>query len=137
MLIAAMLIIPGCGGNNGQLDVYPVSGIVTLQGKPIEGATVMFFGQDEHLRAVGVPIPEGTTDASGKFELTTYEAGDGAPAGNYAVSITWMEETGNSDDPELVTRRDRLKNRYASPDSSDLTAMVEADDNELPPFELQ
>jgi hypothetical protein len=127
----------GCGGDKARLDVYPVSGVVTYKGKPIEGATVMLFGQDDHLRVAGVPVPEGTTDASGNFELRTYQPGDGAPAGNYGVSITWMEETGPSDDPEQINRRDRLNNRYASPDSSGLTATVPSEGTQLPPFELK
>src|SRR5687768_4946011 len=137
ILSTALLAIAGCGSESGQLDVHSVSGSVTYKGKPIEGATIIFFAQDEHLRAAGVPIPEGTTDASGRFDLTTYKPGDGAPAGDYGVSITWMEETGDSDDPEQITRRDRLNNRYASPESSGLTATVKSGDTQLPPFELQ
>jgi hypothetical protein len=129
-------LLSGCG-NDGRLDVYPVTGTVTQKGQPIQGAKVVFFGQEEHLKAAGVPIPEGETDASGKFALKTYEEGDGAPAGTYKVSISWMEVVRPSEDPEATVEQDRLKGRYVDPEKSGLTATVAEDDTELPPFELQ
>lgn len=31
----------------------------------------------------------GFTDENGQFTITTWNAGDGAPAGNYTVTISW------------------------------------------------
>jgi hypothetical protein len=136
-VVLAVLAVAGCGGDDGRLDVYPVTGTITYQGKPIEGAKVYFFGQGDKLRAAGVPVPEGQTDANGKFELKTYEPGDGAPAGTYGVAISWMEVVSPSDDPEAQVERDRFGGRYSEVDKSGLTATVKEEDNELPAFELQ
>jgi hypothetical protein len=37
------------------------------------------------------PQPLGTTDAGGRFSLTMLKAGDGAPLGEYAVTIELRE----------------------------------------------
>jgi hypothetical protein len=62
---------------------YPVSGKVTLNGEPVEGATVAF--QAAKYSA------SGTTDASGTYKLTTFAAGDGAVPGEYKVAVTKLE----------------------------------------------
>jgi hypothetical protein len=132
LLLAALL---GCGDD--RLSVYPVSGKVSVNGQPAEGATVIFYTQNTDLRRPGVPIPKGTVAADGTFKLTTYQDGDGAPAGDYAVAINWMQVTKPSNDPEQQVEVDRLGGRYSTPDKSGLTAKIEATSNELPPFELK
>jgi hypothetical protein len=79
------LCLAGCGGaegDEGRVDVYEVTGTVTMDGKPVSGATVSFSPKDKQPAAVGM------TDDSGAYSLTTYESGDGAAAGNYTVLVT-------------------------------------------------
>lgn len=72
----------GAGGDDaGRQPVFTVTGTVTLNGSPLENATVAFAPQ------AGQPTAVGSTDAQGKFVLTTYEYGDGAAAGAFAVVI--------------------------------------------------
>jgi hypothetical protein len=134
-LILACVSAVGCGGGD-RLDVYPVSGTVKYKGAPIEGAKVVFFGQEPHLQAAGIPIPEGVTDSSGKYQLKSYEPGDGAPAGKYGVSIVWMQVVTPSDDPEAMVEKDRLGGKYADYNASGLTATVGEEATEVPTFEL-
>lgn len=81
-LLAATL--SGCGGSSdaGRVPVYPASGTVTLFGSPLAGATVAFAPID------GQPTAFGNTDSAGNFQLTTYDFGDGAAAGNFKVVIS-------------------------------------------------
>jgi hypothetical protein len=59
----------------------PVRGQVTLDRKPVAGATVVFLCQ-------GAPRPAvGTTDSSGNFQLTTFEPNDGAVVGTHVVTV--------------------------------------------------
>lgn len=87
-------------------------------------------------------MPAGSTDESGTFQLTTYEAGDGAPAGEYGVSLLWeatswpgMNAEGGMD-PVITVRPDRLLNRFSSPEKSGLKATVIEGENSLEPFRL-
>lgn len=87
----------GCGGS---ANSYPVSGVVTYDGKPLEGASVLFIPQQG---STGM----GTTDSSGKYEIST--AGKpGAPLGKYDVTISKTIHTG-APKPENPTPEDMAK----------------------------
>jgi len=76
-----LLIGAGCGNS-------PVSvrGTVTLDGSPIEGATVIFLPEGGTGRqAVGL------TGADGGFQLTTLSTNDGAFRGKYKVVVQYNQ----------------------------------------------
>jgi hypothetical protein len=78
------LVVCGCS-DEGDIDrkpVYPVTGKVMMHGVPLADAAVSFAPRE------GQPTAAGRTNAAGEFTLTTYEFGDGAAAGNYAVLVT-------------------------------------------------
>ena len=77
-LLVLLIATGGCGGEG------PVSfrGVVKLDGRPLEGATVHFIAQED-----GGRDAFGSTDAEGEFELSTLEPGDGAFRGNYKVIV--------------------------------------------------
>src|SRR5688572_26246860 len=79
-MAAAALV--GCGGvKDGRPERASVSGKVLRMGQPVAGATVVF-------EPVGsTPAASGETDAAGRFQLTTFDANDGAVAGEYKVSV--------------------------------------------------
>ena len=80
MVVATFVISTGCGSGN-PFDTVPVTGSVTLDGQPVEGATVIFQPTGDHKAATA------TTDSSGEFTLTTGESGDGAMPGVYKVTV--------------------------------------------------
>ena len=77
------LVLSGCGGRG----TAPVQGVVTLDGTPVAGATVLFMpdGQD------GSRPASGFTSSDGTFRLTTYQADDGALPGKYRVVVQKTE----------------------------------------------
>ena len=83
--VAAVVMFTGCGGGSVGPDTEPVSGTVTMDGKPVEGAQVVFVPSGSGRAA------SGTTDASGRFKLTTFNPQDGAVVGSYAVTISKVE----------------------------------------------
>lgn len=83
--IVSGLVLLGCSGSEGdadRIDVYPVSGKVTLGSAPVAGATVTYSPKGSYPAAFGI------SDAGGNYKLTTYEDGDGAAAGEYTVLVT-------------------------------------------------
>jgi hypothetical protein len=58
-------------------------------------------------------------EADGTFRLTTYRAFDGAAPGEHQVSVTWYPSTRGGE-----RGVNRLSERYASPETSKLTATV-------------
>lgn len=87
--------------------------------------------------------PSGRAGPDGSFTLTSYEEGDGAPAGEYKVTVEWPSEDPNDpsdpDDPEGQIPRgpDWLQGRYADPATTSLTATIREGDNLLEPFLLK
>ena len=79
----------GCQGG-GLSGLVPCSGIVTLDGNPVEGATVLLVpgGSGDQRNAIGI------TDSAGKFRMTTLKENDGAFPGTYAVTVTKYEQSG-------------------------------------------
>src|SRR5262245_26572551 len=105
ILAMGMTFLGGCG--SGKIPVYPVSGQLLVKGKPAEGAFLVFHPKDG-----GGPEskrPYATTDAEGKFNVSTYDTGDGAPAGTYKVTVVWRPVPKRTIDPEGP---DRLNGKY-------------------------
>ena len=84
VLLMATCTLVGCGGadTSDQVPVYSVSGTVTMFGAPLPNATIAFAPQ------AGQPTAIGRTDKEGKFQLTTYDYGDGAAAGAFNVVLS-------------------------------------------------
>jgi hypothetical protein len=137
----------GCGQQGGGgAKTYPVSGIVTYRGQPVEGATVAFQS------STGAEGAFGVSDASGKYSLTTFTSGDGAVPGQYKVKVFKYQgaEGGaaaadqDSDDyvpptegaAEPTATQNVLPAKYADPNTSGLTATVGEEKNSLD-FDLQ
>jgi len=127
------LLLPACS-NTSRQPVYPVRGQVLLEGRPAAQAVVTF-----HPAGAGaeLPRPSAKTDDEGRFTLTTYESGDGAPEGKYAVTVTWFRSSTGKPSEGDESMRNWLPPRYASPASSKLEATVSAGDNDLPPFQVR
>jgi hypothetical protein len=107
-----------------------VTGSVTLDGQPVDGATVAFYPDEGRRPARGI------TDASGNFELMTFKSGDGALLGQHRVSVTKTETAEQEafvvDGEKIETPTggtgERVKHllpvRYASPSTSQLMVEV-------------
>ena len=133
--LAALLGLPGCG-DDGKIGRYPVNGSVSVDGKAAAGAVTFFcpVGGPPELQKLR---PMGVTDTDGKFQLTSFEKGDGAPAGQYKVIIMWPKSGPPAQDGSVQMGPDRLQNRYMNLEKSQLTAEVKAGNNDLPPFDLK
>jgi hypothetical protein len=128
LLPVAVVAAAGCGERSHREPVFPVEGHVLFHGKPAAGAHVVFHSVAND--GVAAPRPSGQVDGTGKFLLTTYTAGDGAPAGDYEVTIEqWVSK---NDRPAI----NQLPRRYQQGKASGLRATVTAGKNDLPTFQL-
>lgn len=139
MLTAGALGMTSCG-SDGE-PVYPVRGQVLYKGRPTEHAYVVFHPQGGSQEVQKIR-PYGSADSEGYFSLTSRESGDGAPAGEFKVTVVWPGPARgmdpNNPDPELATAGpDRLLGRFANPETTTLRATVSSGSNNLEPFELE
>jgi hypothetical protein len=152
--VVAALGLAGCG-NVGvgpkPKPVFKVSGKITLNGAPVANAMVSFSPKAENQ-----PAATGRTGIDGKYTLTTYDANDGAAAGDYIVLVTKtivsttaappahdpnnpnpgasMHSAGGAQAGQGETA---LPEKYSRVDQSDLTATVKAATNDEINFDLK
>jgi hypothetical protein len=136
--LSALMVSLLAGCSDGRLPVNPVSGEVRVDGQPAKGASVVFHPVGT-ITAESVH-PAALVDDQGHFQLTTYQEGDGAPAGDYEVAIVWNVTT-KTDRPDEGTdgfvTKNLLPDKYASGHTSGLTAKVTAGSNAIPVFDLK
>lgn len=117
ILATICLFIAGCGGD-GRPSTVPASVVVTYKGQPAEGALVVFHPTDAAYENRIGGKPFGKVKDDGRVALTTYAVGDGAPEGEYAVTIQWNQAVASgkfSLGEEGSPTRDKLAGRYGDP----------------------
>jgi hypothetical protein len=132
LLVCLVLPLPlGCG--SGRPAIHPVSGQVLVNDKPAAHALVAFHpiggsGPD-------AIHPTGEVDGQGRFTLTSQTRGDGAPEGEYRVTVVWYLATKVG--PDDYQTRNYLPEAYGRVETTDLKATVVKGTNELPTFRLR
>src|SRR4051794_15382059 len=82
-----------CSSCNREKTLYPVRAQIFFEGQPATGALVVLHPVDDTSPAA--IRPSGYVDADGRLKLMSYNAttrstGEGAPAGDYIVTIAWL-----------------------------------------------
>lgn len=124
--------------------LVPVEGVVTLNGEPVSGATVM-FAPKKHDPSRPKGSAQAVTDASGKFKMSTLDPGDGVFPGDYYVTVTKDRVEGGLSLEEVKRRRENpdaadepepeqtlvreLPDKYADINSSGLDQTIPAEGN--------
>lgn len=133
ILSAGLLILGlGCGSSQPAIPLIPVSGVVTLDGSPVDQAKVTFVPQLETKGNGGW----GITDASGKYMIKTPQGAVGIPAGEYNVAISKrLNPDGsapNPDEPPIESKaRETLPINVSDESKTTLKATVSASTKEL------
>ncbi len=80
-----LLLVMGCsGGDEGSTkhrETYPASGVVTMNGTPVGGVSILLRLKTDDISASAVSSKDGS------FQLTTYEENDGAVEGEYDIVV--------------------------------------------------
>lgn len=102
LLVILLPPLAGCGGD--PYKVAPISGTVTLNGKPLANASVTFAPVATGGTIEPGPSSAGTTDADGRFTLELIgKDGRGAVIGKHKVRISIREDADPAnDDPVKV-----------------------------------
>jgi hypothetical protein len=120
--MACMLIVLGCGQSGPKLAA--VTGTVTLDGKPVQGALVTFISKAENGSS-----SFGKTDANGKYQLEFSTERFGAMLGAHDVEIvTKRVDKSEQPDTGAVVQKEfiAIPKHYAR---GALTAEVKAGSN--------
>jgi hypothetical protein len=85
--LAAGLVCIGCG-KSGPYELAPVSGVVTLDGKPVPYTRIVFVPKGSEGKVNPGPGSTALCDDAGHFELETVRGEPGAVVGSHAVQVS-------------------------------------------------
>ncbi len=127
-VVFVLVAAAGCGRDE-LARVHPIAGRIEVNDRPAGNAHIAFHPLDSS----SVRVSAGVSRPDGTFTLTTFTTGDGAPAGEYAVTVFWQNEAMPLDeclcpDPLL---HDRLYGLYGDARTSELRATVHAGANDI------
>jgi hypothetical protein len=142
LVAAGLLLVAGCGEDDGIGQRYRVTGTVTYNGKPLEQGTINFQTKTPEARGASGDIQ------GGAYSLTTRTSGDGALPGKYRVSIVAkdvdlsdVEATSKKFRGAMPSKKDLGKAfqkskrlipaKYESPGTSGLEAEVKEQSNTI------
>jgi hypothetical protein len=130
LIVLGALLAPAC--NRSTVKLYPVTGKVLYKDQPADGAQIVFQPAGEENAQYQGPLPMAMVAPDGSFRLATDPHGEGAPAGNYNVLISWYPP----DARDSFNPKNKLPNKYADSANPILKAVVKEGNNELEPFRL-
>ena len=144
-----LALFAGCDTKT-RLEVAPVSGRVESQGQGVPRATVIFHPTGNAAEGAKRLRPFGYADDAGNFKMKTYVTDDGAPPGEYQVTIIAasapsansgpskdgpaVESTPTTAGPKIPPA---VSAKYANVETSGITVEIKEQDNQLEPFQLQ
>ncbi len=125
----------GCEKRIKRLPVYQVSGKILVNGQPAEHAQISLQPTKPAMKGERIVIPNAVALPDGTFNVGTYSGSDGAPAGEYSITIVWPQVT--VEGGEETFGPDRLKGLYRLPDNRLPKFTVEERDNEIPTIDIR
>jgi hypothetical protein len=130
LLLLSGLFVLTAGCSSGGPDIASVSGRVTMDGKPLANATVVFV--PENGRPAGA-----RTDADGNYVLNFTEGRQGAMPGKNTVRITTQREAEADENGKTVVpaSKETIPVEYNS--ESTLTFTVEPKKKNVAKFDLK
>ena len=131
LLVGGLVLVAGCAKSGEKL--YPVKGKISVDGKPADGAILLFHPQG------GGQVSTATADANGNYACV-HNTAPGIPTGKYTITVSWPDpakrnatSTAMGQTPDVP---DLLRGKYAMRERSTLTIDVTPTTTELPPIEI-
>jgi hypothetical protein len=132
LLGALSILLTTCRGPvSDRPRVFPASGELFVDGKPAVKAHVQLQAPADP--ALDQLRPHAVVGIDGTFRLTTFTSADGAPAGDYVLTVTWSDLPRLGHDQEGP---DRFLGRYADPSRPVRAVRIQPGDNQLGRIDL-
>lgn len=130
--LLVLLLFVGCNSGPVRPVCQPVHGRLTFEKQPLAEAQLVFHP----LNSSFVPLPTAMTRADGQFDVTTWADNDGAPLGEYLVTVEWKQLIQQGEE-KVRSGKNMLPAIYADAKKSPLRCIIKEGDNTLPVFELK
>lgn len=142
LLLFFFTVILGCAEESSfksPVPVFPTFGKILYQGKPLAGIILLFHSTDVNQKIKS----QATTDEDGKFVATTFKTADGAPEGDYTITLTVSSNESDSAREDAATERKsrkegqvRFPSKYQNPATSSLKVKVTKNQPDLGILEI-
>lgn len=138
ILVLGAVALVGCSSDDGADDLpetVSAEGVLTLDGKPLEGASIVLSPSDPAGYAAST-----ISGTNGKFRLQSFPMKDGAVPGNYQIAVTKSVESGGAgawkpedfgedaahaaESPPPSSLKNVLPAQYADPQTSGLSLTI-------------
>ena len=132
LLLMGCVFLCGC---SSAPKLYVVTGTVTVNGKPAEGAIINFHPDDN-----SVDTASAVADSTGAFKPISQSL-PGMRAGHYKVTVIWPDPSKKPTESQKMMGTmdvgpDLLKGKYSLKSSTTLSADITDRTTSLPPFAL-
>lgn len=118
--------------------VFPVSGRIVYRGQPIPDATVCLHPVKSFEDDKPTVLPRATVNSEGAFIVSTYNTNDGAPAGQYHVTVSWAGPLDGLNEDAQDALRERIPRKYLNVQTTDLVVDVtDREHNHLSEIQLR
>jgi len=131
-----LVTVAGCGSsqNGDRLPVFPASGKLVYDGRPLEGAFVVLHPKGA-ASGRAAPRPHAQASADGSFTLTSYESNDGAPAGDYTLTVELRSLVKHGGD--VTAGPNTLPPKYSRADTSPVAVQIAEGTNTLSDIQIR
>lgn len=125
-LLAGLMATAGCGGGGGGGDLVPVAGTIKVDDVPTGNVSLTFQPEGTTSGNGGI----GTTDSTGRYEVTTPQGRRGLPPGQYKVTASLrLNPDGSPADPNTPPiesqARETLPAKYSDLGKTDRSYAVD------------
>jgi len=122
--LAALVVFSGCGSDRPQ--TIPIRGRVTFEGGPPPAPGVLYFTSDDPAEGFPRRPASADFDVEGRFEVKSWDAGDGLVPGRYKVTVEcWEVAPMMGEGPP----KSYVPEKYQSTATSDLEIEITRDDS--------
>jgi len=137
-MLCGLFALAGCGSKDEAAGFVPVSGNITVNGNPTGNVLLTFVPQGDTKGNGG----SGTTDSTGRYEVTTPQGQKGLLPGKYkVVASRRLNPDGSPPDPNTPpiesNARETLPAKYSDENKTELTLNIAAGDKRSFDFAVQ
>jgi hypothetical protein len=142
-VFASLLLVSlssGCAKSpppiKGKLPLFPVEGKLVMNGEPMANATILFHPVRKMPDGAAHQRPRAVAGSDGSFKVSTYANDDGAPAGEYKVTISWKGDTTGVTSEEQQDLPEKVSETFQQARASRIRIKINEEENKLPTWDL-
>ena len=131
LALLASVALAGCGED--RIALFPTTGSIRVGEMVPQGAQIVLHPQGHELPPEAIPTARVAGD--GTFVVGTYDAGDGAPAGEYKATVQWFRivsnQGGSGRGPNV------LPPEYGDATRTPISITISEGENTIPPITIE